>query len=294
MNSSDASNSFPDEVSVHQHRTVNDADSADESESFTFSTAQSRHSSNDDDLDRKLPAPNSSIDNDMKPVQPGVGQNNYTFVIPPGICGHVTNDSPIDFCVLEYVTKIRSHRRTKVVKADYLAYLSILKKATRSGVPDNLYDDIARDIHKHFSSNRKNLHHPSRQVLTNYLSDFVHPKSLQHMSRPKKEKLVLPSGRSVFLTLFDIRYQLALLFSDSSLMKPDNFVFPNGLNPFQLPDYDGPLGEINSGLLHKYTSKLLCPEGSNKFLMSFLAFIDGAMLKSNSIEPITLCPAIFR
>ena len=293
LNSSDASNSFPDEVSVHQHRTMNH-DSADECESFTFSIAHSQESSDDDDLDRKLPAPISSINNDTKPVQPGLGQNNYTFVIPPGICGHDTNESPIDFSVLEYVKKIRSHRRTKAIKTDYLPYLSILKKATRSGVPDNLYDDIARDIHKHFNSNSSKLHHPSRQVLTKYLSDFVHPKSLQHMSRPRKEKLVLPSGRTVILTLFDIRYQLALLFSDSSLMKPENFVFPDGLNPFELPDYDGPLGEINSGLFHEYTSKLLCPEGSNKFLMSFLAFIDGAMLKSNSIEPITLCPAIFR
>ena len=113
------------------------------------------------------------------------------------------------------------------------------------------------------------------------------------MSRRRKEKLVLPSGRIVMLTLFDIRYQLALLFSDSSLMMPENVVFPDGLNPFELPDYDGPLGEINSGLFHEYTSKLLCPAGSNKFLMSFLPFIDGALLKSNSIEPITLCPAIF-
>ena len=62
------------------------------------------------------------------------------------------------------------------------------------------------------------------------------------MSRRRKEKLVLPSGRIVMLTLFDIRYQLALLFSDSSLMMPENFVFPDGLNPFELPDYDGPLG----------------------------------------------------
>ena len=77
-------------------------------------------------------------------------------------------------------------------------------------------------------------------------------------------------------------------------MKPETFVFPNGLNPFELPDYNGQLGEINSGLFHEYTSKLLCSEGSNKLLMSFLAFIDRAVLKSNSIEPITLCLAIFR
>ena len=293
LNSSNASNSFPDKVSVHQHHTMN-YDSADECESFTFSIATSQESREDDDLDRKLPAPCSSIHNNTNPVQPHLGQNNYTFVIPPGTCGHDTNESPIDFSVLEYVKKIQSHRRTKAVKTDYLPYLSVFKKASRSGVPDILYDNIARDIHKHFDSNSRKLHHPLRQVLTKYLRDFVHPKSLHHTSRLRKEKLVLPSGRTVILTLFDIRYLLALLFSDSSLMKPENFVFPDGLNPFELPDYDGQLGEINLGLFHEYTSKLLCPEGSNKFLMSFLAFIDGAMLKSNSIEPITLCPAIFR
>ena len=69
LNSSNASNSFPDEVSVHQQPTVN-YDSADECESFTFSIAA------DDDLDRKLPAPCSSIHNDTKSVQPHLGQNN--------------------------------------------------------------------------------------------------------------------------------------------------------------------------------------------------------------------------
>ena len=73
--------------------------------------------------------------------------------------------------------KIRSHQRGKAFRTEYLPYLSILKKATRSGVPDILYDDIARDIHKHFDSDSTTLCHPSRHVLTKYLSDFIHPKS---------------------------------------------------------------------------------------------------------------------
>ena len=174
-----------------------------------------------------------------------------------------------------------------------------MKKATRPGVPEILFNDIAKDVHHHFNPKAgradATLNHPSRKILTNYVSEVVHPPELRGLASSKRERLVLPSGRHVFIILFDIRYQLALLFSDPILMKPENFVFPDGLNPFLLPDYkNGTLGEINMALFHEFTSKLLCPEGSRKFLATFLRFIDAALIKFNSIEPLLLCPAFFK
>ena len=75
---------------------------------------------NDKDEDTKLPAPStlSAKDDDTTHVLPEHNIN----TIPPYMFGHNTNASSPDPKINQYVKKIRSHRRTKMIRSDYLPY----------------------------------------------------------------------------------------------------------------------------------------------------------------------------
>ena len=61
------------------------------------------------------------------------------------------NCSP-HFQIQEYCNTIREHKRLKGIHpAFYLPYVGLLKKMTKPGTPDSLYNEVAADISKFFS-----------------------------------------------------------------------------------------------------------------------------------------------
>ena len=182
------------------------------------------------------------------------------------------NCSP-DFKIQEYCAKIREHRRMKTIHPSfYLPHVGLLKKKTKPGTPDSLYNKVAADISKFFSptgstNTKRSTYHdfPSRKTLKTWVETMVHPPEYVSagLSRPSKKKLTLSSGQMVFVTTNNLAYQLALIFTDDTLMQPQNFLFPNKDDPFQLPDYKNiKLGDINTGIFHEQSSKRLCKQGS--------------------------------
>jgi len=221
--------------------------------------------------------------------------------------------------VMNTVDEIHNQRRNRLnltsgCDALYLPYASLLKLTTRPGVPDKMYDEIAKHISLHWSLkedfNTGGGAPPSRKTLTKWIDSKVHG-SEKHIkdSKPFQENLQLPSGRSVILTKNNLVYQLALMFSDDDLMRPENLIFPDPHNPEKIPDFNTmPLGDVNTGIFYQETSNALNeyisfekryseaigPEEYPKIPMSFQLFIDGTMVARNSVEPISMCPCIFK
>ena len=128
-----------------------------------------------------------------------------------------------------------------------------------------------------------------------WINNIVHPPELKHLARPYKKNIELPSKRRVSVTVNNLCYQLALLFADETLMSSDNLIFPDPTNPLEPPDYDNtPLGDINTGDYHKIVSQKECRIDKSELLLPFLSFIDGTLVANNSVEPIFLCPGIFK
>jgi hypothetical protein len=128
------------------------------------------------------------------------------------------NCSP-DFKIQEYCNKIREHKRLKGIHpAFYLPYVGLLKKMTKPGTPDSLYNEVAADISKFFSptgsTNIDRAMYPdfpsSRTTLKSWVESMVHPPEYVSagLSRPTKTKLTLPHGQTVFVTTNNLAYQL--------------------------------------------------------------------------------------
>ena len=79
-------------------------------------------------------------------------------------------------------------------------------------------------------------------------------------------------------------------------MQPHNFNVPNKKNPFVLPDYNTrQLDEPNTGIFHEKTSEIYqCSKKNIRVFLPFLSLVDRTLVARNSVEPITLCPGIFK
>jgi hypothetical protein len=218
-----------------------------------------------------------------------------------GLPDHVmqTGTSP-DNRIRTYIQEIRKHRKNVGINTEWIPYITLLKKLTKPGCPDLLYNEVAKEVERHWilAHGEKGRYEksPSRHILTQWLFNTVHPKKYHDLARPQRKTIQLKSGRQVIVTYFDIHYQIALIFSDESIVLPENFIFPDINNPLELPDYDNiPLGDLNTGMFHEMTSKMLNTDGdTNQIVFPFLSFIDGTLVSRNSVEPITLCPGIFK
>ena len=229
--------------------------------------------------------------------------------------------------ILEMVDAIHDYRRhlscSLDMKRDWLSYLSLLKLLTRPGVPATVYDDLAKVLTREWTldidveqmnatSVAPKRKVPIRRTVMKWVAGIVHGAKngeYRKLSTPLQENLSLPSGRNVVVTKNNLNYQLALLFADESLMIPDHFIFPNKLDPSELPDFDHcPLGELNTGTFYKRTTESLHkfndyekhrnPSNSvmlpPRVVLSFQLFIDGTLVARNSVEPISMCPGIFK
>ena len=221
-------------------------------------------------------------------------------LIPPHVCGGDGNDSEPDRLIQTYMREIRKHRARVGLEQDYIPYAILLHKLTRPGIPENLYDNLMKDISSNWKLKERTVNfpkNPTRIVMKKWLMDVVHPKEYHRLAMPKKVVCNLRDGRSVPMTVFDLRYQIALLLSDVTLYQPKNFIFPNKNDPFEEPDYDNtPLGDINTGLFHQITYEMLrtCKDPAKRlFLFSILEFIDATNVKRNSVEPGSACIGMF-
>ncbi len=216
----------------------------------------------------------------------------------------------------KYVNKISSHQRTiTMIPANNLAFLDCFNVLSEPGIPHNVYNRVASSIGRNFiskfesksealqiSSNLNDF--PGRAAITKWVETRVHPQELVHLSKPRKNRWKLPTGQNVLITTNDLEYQLASIFSDSFLMQPDNFIFPNGSDPCTSPAWplrNRTFSEVNTGLFYeKLTDEInssLDPEifrRENVMPMPFLMFIDGTLVSRNSVEPVCICPAIFK
>jgi len=150
-----------------------------------------------------------------------------------------------------------------------LSYLRLLRVLTKPGLPESLYDDVAKILTCDWSlknhcdnvSYTNNKRVPTRRTVMKWVAETVHGGTKSHhypKSMPQQNNLALPSGKNVIITTNDFEYQLALLFADEALMIPDNFIFPNPSDPSELPDFETcGLGELNTGVFYKRTSESL-------------------------------------
>ena len=191
----------------------------------------------------------------------------------------------VDTSIKGMIESIKEHRKCLSLSSSvHMKYLEILIEMNRSNAPQSLFDSVAQLIHHNFDSKGDNTTAPTRQKMITWIERQVHPQSLKHLSKPKSKFLHLPSGRSVTITYFDYRYQLALLLSNEEIMDAANLLFPNLDDIFELPAEDCPLNDVNSGYFHQKMTRALC-KFKGDLLFPFIDFCDGTNVSRNSIEP---------
>ena len=191
----------------------------------------------------------------------------------------------VDTSIKSMIDAIKEHRKClSLSSSNHMKYLEILIEMNRSNAPQSLFDSVARLIHHNFDSKGDNTTAPTRKKMLTWLEAQVHPKELKHLSKPKSKFLNLPSGRTVTITYFDYRYQLALLLSNEEIMDTANLLFPNLDDIFELPAADCPLNDVNSGYFHQKMTRALC-KFKGDILFPFIDFCDGTNVSRNSIEP---------
>ena len=195
--------------------------------------------------------------------------------------------------VRRYVSLIKDHRRrVNITCSEHMNYIEILVEMNRSNAPQSLFDTVARLIHKNFDKEEVTPP-PTRESILSWVEKQVHPEELRHLSLPKTTALNdCPSGRKVSITHFNYEYQLALLLSNEEIMNPDNLLFPNKDDPYELLPQDGPLEDINSGYFHQKMTRARCLRRKD-LLFPFVDFCDGTNVSRNSLEPYLRCPGIF-
>ena len=195
--------------------------------------------------------------------------------------------------VRSYVRQIKRHRRNvSLTPLEHMKYLEILVEMNRSNAPASLFDKIGKLIFTNFGPSDEDSA-PTKEKLMTWIEKKVHPPELIHLSKPKKTVLSdCPSGRSVAITHFDYEYQLALLLSNEEIMNPENLLFPNKDDPFELTPEDGPLEDVNSGFFHHKMTRAIC-KYRNDLLFPFVDFCDGTNVSRNSLEPYLRCLGIF-
>ena len=191
----------------------------------------------------------------------------------------------VDTTIQYMVDEIKEHRKCNSLSSStHMKYFEILVEMNRSNAPQSLFDSVASLIHEKFDDRGDNRPPPTRQKMISWIEKQVHPKSLMHLSKPKSKFLRLPSGRSVTITYFDYRYQLALLLSNDEIMDAANLLFPNLEDIFELPLHDCPLDDVNSGFFHQKMTRAAC-RFKGDILFPFIDFCDGTNVSRNSIEP---------
>lgn len=191
----------------------------------------------------------------------------------------------VDTTIQYMVDEIKEHRKcNSLSSSSHMKYFEILVEMNRSNAPQSLFDSVACLIHEKFDDRGDNRPPPTRQKMITWIEKQVHPKSLCHLSKPKSKFLRLPSGRSVTITYFDYRYQLALLLSNDEIMDAANLLFPNLADIFELPLHDCPLDDVNSGFFHQKMTRAAC-RFKGDLLFPFIDFCDGTNVSRNSIEP---------
>ena len=191
----------------------------------------------------------------------------------------------VDTSIKGMIESIKEHRKCLSLSSSvHMKYLEILIEMNRSNAPQSLFDSVAQLIHHNFDSKGDNTTAPTRQKMITWIERQVHPQSLKNLSKPKSKFLHLPSGRSVTITYFDYRYQLALLLSNEEIMDAANLLFPNLDDIFELPAEDCPLNDVNSGYFHQKMTRALC-KFKGDLLFPFIDFCDGTNVSRNSIEP---------
>ena len=186
--------------------------------------------------------------------------------------------------ISRYVKSIKRHRETvSLTPIEHMKYLEILVEMNRSNAPQSLFNSVSKLIFHNFGGSMSDFDTaPTRETLFAWIAKKVHPPDLIHLSKAQKTVLVCPSGRSVAITHFDYEYQLALLLSNEEVMNPDNLLFPNFDDPFELPPADGPLEDVNSGFFHQKMTRAHC-KYKNDLLFTFVDFCDGTNVSRNSI-----------
>ena len=227
--------------------------------------------------------------------------SSHTCLIPDNVCGSNSNFTPPSMEIKDIMNAIKVHRKTMgTMDAMYIPFAKLLMKLSRPGIPEYIYDDVAKDIQKYWnlaseewSSNKS----PTRHKVMDFLNKVVHPPKYRKMAQPSRKILRLNDGRKILVTVFNFKYYTALSYTDETLFHPDNFIFPNKNNPFEEPKYSNvPLGDINTGLFHEETYKILrtCKDPNKRlFLLPYLAFIDGTTVARDSVEPYTMVSGIF-
>ena len=191
--------------------------------------------------------------------------------------------------IRRYVRLIKEHRRkVSLTPLDHMKYLEILVEMNQSNAPASLFDKVAKLIFANFEQSDQDAA-PTKETLLSWIEKKVHPPELIHLSKAHKSVLGdCPSGRSVSITHFDYEYQLALLLSNEEIMKPENLLFPNLDDPFELTPVDGPLEDVNSGFFHHKMVRFLC-KWKNDLLFPLVDFCDGTNVSRNSLEPYLRC-----
>jgi hypothetical protein len=165
-----------------------------------------------------------------------------------------------------------------------------------------LYDDIAKWFREE-AVNVRRFHRPGLPGRLTIISTLARRYNMKGMY-PKEVKVFLPNlGKNIFVPVYDFASILASWFTDPSLLKDENFVFPDPEDPFQPPKK---WTEINKetqivkepvhGKWYSDTYYARCTVGKKDLLVPLILFLDKTHIDQKNrqkLEPVMVTLGIF-
>ena len=190
----------------------------------------------------------------------------------------------------------------------YVCFLELESTLRKASVPNNVFDKVMRWAIKNSDTLSKRADLFTRKKLYLDSSRFLYG-SLDEGMRPTQKTIMLPSGRLVAVTTFDIINQIYSLlecpFLNKGGLKNTIFQYGDENHPFRLPvdDMDsfydkGYFDDVESCLWYiKTYLGLNLHNLPNEILVPIIGFLDGTVLNglsSHNIEPFMFTIGIFK
>ena len=207
----------------------------------------------------------------------------------------VLNHGLIDESILNFATNVQKQRDKSIYTERDHAMLALEEILGPISPPLYIFNQLTEWC-QHYSGafGQAGEMIPSREKFIKNLSNLVYGSGGSEEMKPKQVSLKLHDDDDCIpITKFSFTSNIFSLLSNPEFMTEENLLI-NPNNPYQLPDDNGTLDDINSGWWFKETHQELCT-GPTDILLPILIFIDGGKITERiSIEPLVLTLGIFK